>query len=222
MAVACLVELVLVDNDARELVRLVLARAEDMVAAGEGGHLDPLGHRGRRHVKAGTECGGRSDGGVEDAARLRLARDSGLVVCWAGACELQINCATDSHVHVHVPRALVDCKRHEAARIHNLADVRVIYDAFCRDVVGAVRIGVHPQFNRGARALGVGGAEAFAVQVFHNESGAGTHPIPVPEQSSTAAGSAFMNVHCSTAPRAEDARIESMCVCVGDEIMRSR
>ena len=38
MAAACLVELVLVDNDERKLVRLVLARAEDIVAAGEGGH----------------------------------------------------------------------------------------------------------------------------------------------------------------------------------------
>ena len=88
MAVACLVKLVLVDNDARELVRLVLARAEDIVAAGEGGHLDPLGHRGRRLVKAGTEGGGGRDGGVEDAARLRLAREAGLVLCcccWAGA-----------------------------------------------------------------------------------------------------------------------------------------
>ena len=40
---ACLVELVLIDNDAGELVRLVFARAEDIVASGEGGHLDPLG-----------------------------------------------------------------------------------------------------------------------------------------------------------------------------------
>ena len=38
VAAACLVELVLVDNDERKLVRLVLARAEDIVAAGEGGH----------------------------------------------------------------------------------------------------------------------------------------------------------------------------------------
>ena len=61
-AVACLAELVLVDDDARELVHLVHARAEDIVATGEGGHLDPFGHRGRRLVEAGTEGGGGRDG----------------------------------------------------------------------------------------------------------------------------------------------------------------
>eukprot|EP00964_Phaeocystis_antarctica_P041448 scaffold23688_cov51-Phaeocystis_antarctica.AAC.2 len=77
---ACLVELVLVDDDARELVRQLLARAEDIVATGEGGHLDPLSHHaGRRLVKAGAEGGGRRGVHVEDAARLRLAREAGAV-----------------------------------------------------------------------------------------------------------------------------------------------
>ena len=109
MAVACLVELVLVDNDARELVRLVHARAEDIVAAGEGGHLDPLGHRGRRRlVKAGAEGDGGRDGGVEDAARLRLAREAGLVVCcWAGACELDMY-PHDAHPHHRVLLTLIN------------------------------------------------------------------------------------------------------------------
>jgi len=99
VAGACLVELVLVDNDARELVRLVLARAEDVVAAGEGGHLDPLGHRSRWLVKAGKKGGGGRDGGVEDAARLRLAREAGLVGrCWAGAFELQMY----AHAHLRI------------------------------------------------------------------------------------------------------------------------
>ena len=77
----------LVDNDARELVRQLLARAEDIVATGERGHLDPLSHRGHRLVKASAEGGGRRDGGVEDAARLCLAREAGLIVSRAGARE---------------------------------------------------------------------------------------------------------------------------------------
>ena len=82
---ACLGELVLVDDDARELVRLVLASAEDVVAAGEGGHLHALGHRGCGFVEAGAEGGEGCDGGVDDAARLRLAREAGVVAAAAAA-----------------------------------------------------------------------------------------------------------------------------------------
>eukprot|EP00964_Phaeocystis_antarctica_P087376 scaffold55425_cov72-Phaeocystis_antarctica.AAC.6 len=80
-AAACLAELMLVDDDARELVCQLLARAEDIVATGEGGHLDPLSNRGHRLVEAGAEGGGRRGRDVEDAARLRLAREALFVVC---------------------------------------------------------------------------------------------------------------------------------------------
>ena len=107
MAVACLVKLVLVHNDTRELMRLVLARAEDIVAAGEGGHLDPLGHRGRRLVKAGAVGGGGRDGGVEDAARLRLAREAGLVVCAAGQLPVYLMWIPCPNAEKYVPHSSI-------------------------------------------------------------------------------------------------------------------
>ena len=69
---------VLVDDDTRNLVGEVLARAEDEVAAGEVGHLDALGRLERRLVEARAVGIGGRGGRVEDAARLGLAGEAGL------------------------------------------------------------------------------------------------------------------------------------------------
>ena len=99
VALEHLVELVLVDDNARELVRQLLARAEDVVAANEVDHLDPLGHGGHGSlVEAGAEGGGGCGCRVEDAARLRLAGEAGLIFSPTTRIPVQ---ALGGSVHAH-------------------------------------------------------------------------------------------------------------------------